>query len=150
MKDANPKLKVAFVGPPVSINPEGTLRASKAIDFVVRREFDYQVVDYANGKPLAELPGVSYRENGGFPAQSGRRVHRGFGRAAVGHQRSTSATWISRALQHPFPAESVPLLLHRARLARPNARSACGRRPSPDTAGACAPRTTWRRSSAGR
>jgi hopanoid biosynthesis associated radical SAM protein HpnJ len=66
MKDANPKLKVAFVGPPVSINPEGTLRASKAIDFVVRREFDYQVVDYANGKPLAELPGVSYRENGGF------------------------------------------------------------------------------------
>ena len=66
MKDTNPKLKVAFVGPPVSVNPEGTLRASKAIDFLVRREFDRQIVDYANGRPLEELPGVSFRENGGF------------------------------------------------------------------------------------
>lgn len=66
MKDTNPKLKVAFVGPPVTINPEGTLRASKAIDFLVRREFDRQIVDYANGRPLEELPGVSYRENGNF------------------------------------------------------------------------------------
>jgi hopanoid biosynthesis associated radical SAM protein HpnJ len=66
MKDANPKLKVAFVGPPVTVNPEGTLRASKAIDFLVRREFERQIVDFAQGKPLAELPSVSYRENGGF------------------------------------------------------------------------------------
>jgi hopanoid biosynthesis associated radical SAM protein HpnJ len=66
MKDANPKLKVAFVGPPATVDPEGTLRASKAIDFVVRREFDRQIVDYANGKALAELPGVSYRVNGSF------------------------------------------------------------------------------------
>ncbi|MGD0013624.1 MAG: hopanoid biosynthesis associated radical SAM protein HpnJ [Bryobacteraceae bacterium] len=66
MKDSNPKLKVAFVGPPVTVDPEGTLRASKAIDFLVRREFDYQVVEYARGKPLEELPGVSYRVNGGF------------------------------------------------------------------------------------
>jgi len=64
MKDANPKLKVAFVGPPVTIEPEKTLRENTAIDFVVRREFDYQIVDYANGKPLAELPGVSFRKNG--------------------------------------------------------------------------------------
>ena len=41
MKDINPKLKVAFVGPPVTIEPEKSLRASKAIDFVVKREFDY-------------------------------------------------------------------------------------------------------------
>ena len=40
------------------------LRASNAIDFVVRREFDHQIVDYANGKPLEELPGVSFRKNG--------------------------------------------------------------------------------------
>ncbi len=66
MKDANPKLRVVFVGPPVTVNPEGTLAASKAIDFVVRREFDYQIAGYAQGKPLSELPGVSYRENGGF------------------------------------------------------------------------------------
>ncbi len=66
MRDANPKLQVAFVGPPVTVNPEGTLKASRAIDFVVRREFDYQIARYAQGTPLSELPGVSYRENGGF------------------------------------------------------------------------------------
>ena len=37
---------------------------TKAIDFVVRREFDQQIVDYANGMPLEELPGVSFRRNG--------------------------------------------------------------------------------------
>ena len=65
MKDSNPKLKVCFVGPPVTVDPESALRES-AIDFVVRREFDHQIVDYANGKPIAEIPGVSYRKNGGF------------------------------------------------------------------------------------
>ncbi len=64
MKDSNPKLKVAFVGPPVTIEPEKALRATTAIDFVVRREFDYQIANYANGTPLSELPGVSYRKNG--------------------------------------------------------------------------------------
>jgi len=64
MKDVNPKLKVAFVGPPVTTEPEKTLRATTAIDFVVRREFDYQIADYAKGKPIEELPGVSFRKNG--------------------------------------------------------------------------------------
>src|SRR5215831_3378734 len=64
MRDKNPKLRVAFVGPPVTVDPEKTLRDNPAIDFVVRREFDHQIVSYAKGTPLAELPGVSYRENG--------------------------------------------------------------------------------------
>ena len=64
MKDSNPKLKVAFVGPPVTIEPEKSLNASTAIDFVVRREFDYQIADYARGTPLEDLPGVSFRKNG--------------------------------------------------------------------------------------
>ena len=66
MKDSNPKLKVAFVGPPVTVEPEQCLRSSSAIDFVVRREFDHQIVAYASGKPLEELPGASFRKNGGF------------------------------------------------------------------------------------
>ena len=64
MRDSNPKLKVCFVGPPVTVDPEKVLRENPVIDFVVRREFDHQIVSYANGKPLNELPGVSYRENG--------------------------------------------------------------------------------------
>jgi hopanoid biosynthesis associated radical SAM protein HpnJ len=63
MKDSNPKLKVAFVGPPVTVEPEKAL-AETAIDFVVRREFDHQIVAFANGSPLTQLPGVSYRQNG--------------------------------------------------------------------------------------
>src|SRR5258706_7905480 len=64
MKDVNPKLKIAFVGPPVTVEPEKALQ-SGAVDFVVRREFDFQIVGYANGTPLEKLPGVSYRPNDG-------------------------------------------------------------------------------------
>jgi hopanoid biosynthesis associated radical SAM protein HpnJ len=66
MKDANPKLKIAFVGPPVTIEPETVLKSSRAIDFVVRREFDYQVANFAKGTPVNELPGASFRSNGSF------------------------------------------------------------------------------------
>ncbi len=64
MKDVNPKLRVCFVGPPVTIEPEKCLRDSSAIDFIIRKEFDYQIVDYAKGKPIEEIPGASYRKNG--------------------------------------------------------------------------------------
>jgi hopanoid biosynthesis associated radical SAM protein HpnJ len=64
LKDANPKLEVAFVGPPVTIEPDKALNSTKAIDFVVRREFDYQIANYAKGTPLDELPSVSFRKNG--------------------------------------------------------------------------------------
>src|SRR5215467_1083776 len=65
MKEANPKLKVAFVGPHVTTLPERSLNDCKAIDFVCRREFDYSVVEYANGKPLSEIIGISYRDANG-------------------------------------------------------------------------------------
>jgi len=63
MKDSNPKLKVAFVGPPVTVEPDKALEET-AIDFIVRREFDHQIVKYAQGTPLEELPGVSFRKDG--------------------------------------------------------------------------------------
>lgn len=64
MKDVNPKLKVAFVGPPVTVEPEKAFQDSSAIDFIVRKEFDHQIAGFAQGKSLEELPGVSYRKNG--------------------------------------------------------------------------------------
>ena len=66
IKDVNPKIKIAFVGPHVSVSPEQSLRECSAIDFVCRKEFDYSVRDYAYGKPLEEIPGVSFRKNGGI------------------------------------------------------------------------------------
>src|SRR3569833_1856230 len=64
MKKRNPEMKVCFVGPPVTVEPEKALNASTAIDFVIRREFDYQIRDYANGTPIEEIPGASYRKDG--------------------------------------------------------------------------------------
>ncbi|MGE5114776.1 MAG: hopanoid biosynthesis associated radical SAM protein HpnJ [Acidobacteriaceae bacterium] len=64
MKAVNPKLKVAFVGPHVTTLPEQALNDCPAIDFVVRKEFDYAVVEYAKGKSLDDILGVSYRKNG--------------------------------------------------------------------------------------
>lgn len=64
MKEAKPGLKIAFVGPPVQVQPVESLNASEDIDFVVRGEFDYAVVEFAQGKPLGEIAGVSYRKDG--------------------------------------------------------------------------------------
>jgi hopanoid biosynthesis associated radical SAM protein HpnJ len=74
IKDVNPKIKVAFVGPHVSVLPEQSLKQCSAIDFVVRKEFDYAVVEYAQGKPLEEILGVSYRHDGGVVHNPDRPV----------------------------------------------------------------------------
>ena len=64
MKEAKPDLKIAFVGPPVQVQPEDCLNASADIDFVVRGEFDYPVTDFARGLALERIAGASYRRNG--------------------------------------------------------------------------------------
>lgn len=64
MKAAKPELKIAFVGPHVTTNPEESLRASEAIDFVTHKEFDYSVTEFASGMPLEEIKGVSFLQNG--------------------------------------------------------------------------------------
>jgi hopanoid biosynthesis associated radical SAM protein HpnJ len=65
MKAAKPDLKIAFVGPHVQLKPD-CLLTSPEIDFIVTGEFDYSVVEYAQGKPLSEIPGAGYRSNGGI------------------------------------------------------------------------------------
>jgi radical SAM superfamily enzyme YgiQ (UPF0313 family) len=64
IKRANPQIKISFVGPPVTTSPDKALNECPAIDFVCRREFDFSVVEFANGKPLDEILGISYRKNG--------------------------------------------------------------------------------------
>jgi hopanoid biosynthesis associated radical SAM protein HpnJ len=69
IKQANPTIKIAFVGPHVTVLPEKSLRDCPEIDFICRKEFDYSVTDYAKGKPLADIPGISYLQ------QDGKVVH---------------------------------------------------------------------------
>ncbi len=65
MKAQNPSIKVAFVGPHVTVRPEETLRMSPAIDFVTRKEFDHSVTEFASGKPLREIDGVCFLDESG-------------------------------------------------------------------------------------
>lgn len=64
MKATKPELKIAFVGPHVTVQPDASLNASEAIDFVTHREFDYSVVEFASGVPLDQIKGISYRHEG--------------------------------------------------------------------------------------
>ena len=64
LKSQNPDLQVGLVGAHAAVLPEETLRASEAIDFVGRKEFDFTCRDVALGKPLAEIDGLSFRREG--------------------------------------------------------------------------------------
>ena len=66
LKRANPALVIGFVGAKVAVEPEASLLASAAIDFVAREEFDFTIAEIAEGRPLAEVAGVTFRDPGGM------------------------------------------------------------------------------------
>ena len=61
IKARNPAILLGFVGAKVMIEDQKSLEACDAIDFVCREEYDFTVVDIANGKPLAEVDGITWR-----------------------------------------------------------------------------------------
>src|SRR5215471_240047 len=69
LKAENPDVTVGFVGPKVAVQPERSLRASAAIDFVAREEFDFTIAEVAKGRPLASVAGIS------FKGPNGRVLH---------------------------------------------------------------------------
>ncbi len=64
LKDMNPRLLIGFVGAHVAVAPEPALRATEAIDFVGRNEFDFTIREVAEGRPLDTVDGLSYRREG--------------------------------------------------------------------------------------
>ena len=44
LKEENPRVLIGMVGAKVAVDPEGSLRASPAIDFVAREEFDLSLI----------------------------------------------------------------------------------------------------------
>ena len=65
LKAANRDLLIGFAGPTVAVQPEASLLASPAIDFVAREEFDFTIAEVAEGRPFAGVDGLSYRAAGG-------------------------------------------------------------------------------------
>jgi hopanoid biosynthesis associated radical SAM protein HpnJ len=66
LKARNPKLMIGFIGAHVAVLPDESLAASPALDFVARNEFDYTLLDVAEGKPFSRIDGISYRNDGGI------------------------------------------------------------------------------------
>jgi hopanoid biosynthesis associated radical SAM protein HpnJ len=74
LKAAKPGLKIGFVGAKVAVQPEESLKASEAIDFVARNEFDFTIRDVAEGRPFADIDGLSWRRADGAIAHNPERA----------------------------------------------------------------------------
>jgi len=61
LKSVKPTLKIGMIGAKVAVEPEATLKASRAIDFVARNEFDFTIKEVAEGRDFAHIAGISWR-----------------------------------------------------------------------------------------
>ena len=61
LKSLKPTLKIGMIGAKVAVEPEATLKASRAIDFVARNEFDFTIKEVAEGRDFAHIAGISWR-----------------------------------------------------------------------------------------
>ena len=74
LKADNPAVLVGMVGAKTMVDPEGSLRATDALDFVCGEEFDYTCKDVADGMALADVRGLSYRGDGGRVVRNAPRA----------------------------------------------------------------------------
>jgi len=65
LKNAKPSLVIGLVGAKVAVQPEESLRAAEVVDWVARNEFDFTVKEVAEGRPLSEIAGLSWRDKNG-------------------------------------------------------------------------------------
>jgi hopanoid biosynthesis associated radical SAM protein HpnJ len=65
LKDEISGIKIGFCGAHVAVMPEKSILASKAIDFVCGKEFDYTIAEVAQGRDLADVDGLSWRDKNG-------------------------------------------------------------------------------------
>jgi len=73
IKARRPETRVGFVGAHAAVLPVETLKASPAIDWVGRKEFDYTCKEVAEGRPLDGIRGLSYRKPDGSFAHNPER-----------------------------------------------------------------------------
>ena len=61
LKERKPGIIIGLVGAKVAVDPTDSLTASAAIDLVCREEFDYTCKEVAEGRPFADITGISYK-----------------------------------------------------------------------------------------
>jgi hopanoid biosynthesis associated radical SAM protein HpnJ len=65
IKAIKPDIKIGFIGAKVAVEPEKSLIAGTAVDFVARNEFDFTIKEVADGVPWSGIKGLSYRNREG-------------------------------------------------------------------------------------
>ncbi len=65
LKERNPRLMIGMIGAKVAVEAERSLLDAAPVDFVARNEFDFTILDIAKGMSLAEVDGISYRNEAG-------------------------------------------------------------------------------------
>ena len=75
IKGRNPDALIGFVGAKVAVEPDKSLAASPHIDFVAREEYDFTILEIAQGKPLADVDGITWRSpDGSFIRNKDRAI----------------------------------------------------------------------------
>jgi hopanoid biosynthesis associated radical SAM protein HpnJ len=74
MKEMNPSLKVGFVGAKVAVQPDESLKAAAAVDFVGRNEFDFTIKEVAEGRSFDRIDGLSFRNDAGAIVHNAERA----------------------------------------------------------------------------
>ena len=65
IKEVNPHIRIGLIGAHVAVQPEQSLNAAPAVDFVARHEFDFTIKEVAEDRPWADIKGLSWRNRDG-------------------------------------------------------------------------------------
>ena len=74
IKAINPHALIGFIGAKVAVEPEKSLMAGRCVDFVARNEFDFTIKEVAEGRPLSDIKGLSYRKPDGTIVHNEDRI----------------------------------------------------------------------------
>src|SRR6266566_5088936 len=61
IRAVNPTAKIGFIGAKVAVEPQESLEAAPAIDFVCRNEYEFTIKELAEGADWSTIKGLSYR-----------------------------------------------------------------------------------------
>jgi hopanoid biosynthesis associated radical SAM protein HpnJ len=64
IKAQRPETKIGFIGAHTAVLPTETLKASPAIDWVGRKEFDFTCKEVCEDRPMESISGLSFRKEG--------------------------------------------------------------------------------------
>ena len=65
IRELNPTAKIGFIGAKVAVEPQQSLQACAAIDFVCRNEYEFTIKELAEGNDWSTIKGLSFRANDG-------------------------------------------------------------------------------------